>query len=221
MLKRFYAFWVVLCLCVGVLLSNISYAKGTEKLSINKQGIKVWTQQIKDNPMMHYRAETTLNTSIENAVGLILDTDRGKTWIPYVTDIQVIDRDDAAGEFVIYIKFDFPFPLNDRDLVVKGKMSKNNKGQMIVKNTAIKDPRVPLKNNVIRITHYEGDWVLTKLSAKQVKVSTSGFADPAGSIPTSFVNTFVEQQPYQMLQRMKQYVKTVKYSSDDLPSALR
>lgn len=62
---------------------------------------------------------------------------------------------------------------------------------------------------------------MTKLGAKQVKVTTSGFADPAGSIPTSFVNTFVEQQPYQMLQKMKQQIKTVNYVSKDLPSILK
>ena len=94
---------------------------------------------------------------------------------------------------------DFPFPLNDRDLVIQGNYRKDSNGRIIIKNKAINDLRVPIKNNVIRITHYEGDWIMTKLGAKQVKVTTSGFADPAGSIPTSFVNTFVEQQPYQML----------------------
>ena len=62
---------------------------------------------------------------------------------------------------------------------------------------------------------------MTKLSAKQVKVTSSGFADPAGAIPTSFVNTFVEQQPYQMLQKMKQQIKTVSYTAKDLPSILK
>ncbi len=55
----------------------------------------------------------------------------------------------------------------------------------------------------MRLTHYEGDWTFQKLGANRVKVSTYGYADPAGSIPTSFVNMFVQQQPYQMLQKMK------------------
>ena len=171
--------------------------------------------------MLEYRAETVLDTTLENATGLILDVERGKKWVPYMSDIQVIERDDKAGEFIIYCRMDFPFPLYDRDIVIQGNYRKDSNGRIIIKNKAINDPRVPIKNNVIRITHYEGDWIMTKLGAKQVKVTTSGFADPAGSIPTSFVNTFVEQQPYQMLQKMKQQIKTVNYTAKDLPSILK
>ena len=220
MSKHLTAFFMLLCI-TSLFISPATYAKSKERLGINKQGIKVWTYQTKDNPMLEYRAETTLNTTLENATGLILDVERGKKWIPYMSDIQVIERDDKAGEFIIYCRIDFPFPLNDRDVVIQSNYRKDSYGRIIIKNKAINDPRVPIKNNVIRISDYEGDWIMTKLSAKQVKVTTSGFADPAGAIPTSFVNTFVEQQPYQMLQRMKDQVKAVNYTLKDLPSVLK
>ena len=220
MSKHLTAFFMLLCI-TSLFISPATYAKSKERLGINKQGIKVWTYQTKDNPMLEYRAETTLNTTLENATGLILDVERGKKWIPYMSDIQVIERDDKAGEFIIYCRMDFPFPLNDRDVVIQGNYRKDSYGRIIINNKAINDPRVPIKNNVIRISDYEGDWIVTKLSAKQVKVTTSGFADPAGAIPTSFVNTFVEQQPYQMLQRMKDQVKAVNYTLKDLPSVLK
>ena len=41
------------------------------------------------------------------------------------------------------------------------------------------------------------------MANNKVKVTTSGHANPEGSIPTSVVNLLVEQQPYQMLQKMK------------------
>lgn len=44
---------------------------------------------------------------------------------------------------------------------------------------------------------------LFKIRPTKVKVSTSGFANPEGSIPLSVSNMFVRQQPYQMLQKMK------------------
>ena len=67
---------------------------------------------------------------------------------------------------------------------------------------------------------YQGDWTFQKLANNKVKVSTYGYANPEGSIPLKFVNLFVEQQPYQMLQKMK--TELGKSSSVPvLPEALR
>ena len=53
-----------------------------------------------------------------------------------------------------------------------------------------------------------------------MKVSTYGYADPEGSIPLSAVNLFVEQQPYQMLLKMKnELAKPRNYAA--LPVTLR
>lgn len=220
MLNRLKTMTLVLLTSVTLAVS-ITHAKTTEKLALNKQGIKVWTYQTANNPVMQYRAETILDTTLENAVGLVLDIEYGKKWIPYVSDLKIVERSNDGGQFVMYMQMDFPFPLADRDLVVQGKISKEKDGKIIIKNQAIKDSRIPVKSNIVRIHHYEGDWIFQQLDPQQVKVTTSGFADPAGAIPTSFVNSFVQQQPYQMLQRMKEQVKTPRYTVKDLPPLLR
>lgn len=199
-----------------LLLSPLAYA---EKLAINKNGIKVWTYQVSGNPMLQYRAETILNTSLENAVGLILDTERSKKLVPNVGDIQVIERDDKAGKFIFYMTLDFPFPLSDRDLIVEGNLSRSG-NKVVFRNQSIVDARAPNAGKHIRITNYKGDWTFQKIDANHVKVSTSGFADPAGAIPISFVNSFVQQQPYSMLQLMKKQVTQTNYTLKDLPSIL-
>ncbi|MBF6865536.1 hypothetical protein HN302_20350, partial [Acinetobacter baumannii] len=38
--------------------------------------------------------------------------------------VQMLSQDEKKGEFTLYMVLDFPFPLKDRDVVVKGKMSK-------------------------------------------------------------------------------------------------
>ena len=50
---------------------------------------------------------------------------------------------------------DFPFPLKDRDVVVKGKMSKAANGVVTIKNTAISG-NYPIQPDVVRLTRYEG-----------------------------------------------------------------
>ena len=194
---------MIFLLC-AVVLGTIAQAKpvGTPKLSIDKNNIKVWTYQDQQNLVFLYKAETTYHAPIENAVSLILDIEHAVQWVPYMGSIKVLSRDDKKGEFTLYMVLDFPFPLKDRDLIVQGKMIKQANGQISIKNKAIQTG-YPLNPNYVRFTDYQGDWTFQKLANNQVKVSTYGYANPEGSIPLTFVNMFVQQQPYQMLQKMK------------------
>ena len=189
------------------------------KLSMNKNNIKVWTYQNSQNPVFLYKAETIYDTPLEKAVGLILDVDHAVQWVPYMGSVKVLSRDDKKGEFLLYMVHDFPFPLKDRDLVVQGKMVKDAQGVISIKNKAI-DKGYAKNPDYVRLTHYEGDWSFQKLANNKVKVSTYGYANPEGSIPLTFVNMFVQQQPYQMLQKMKLELAQ-RSSIPALPEALR
>jgi ribosome-associated toxin RatA of RatAB toxin-antitoxin module len=211
---------MIVLLC-AVVLGAIAQAKSVEnaKLSIDKNNIKVWTYQNEQNPVFLYKAETTYHAPIENAVSLILDVEQAVQWVPYMGSIKVLSRDDQKGDFTLYMVLDFPFPLKDRDLVVQGKMIKAANGQIIIKNKAIQST-YPLNPNYVRLTDYQGDWTFQKLAKNKVKVSTSGYANPEGSIPLTFVNMFVQQQPYQMLQKMKDQLNT-QQNFLPLPAALQ
>ena len=194
---------MILMACTVALLATVQAKPAdTAKLSIHKNNIKVWTYQNSQNPVFLYKAETTYDTPFEKAVGLILDVDHAVKWVPYICSIKVLSRDDKKGEFLLYMVLDFPFPLKDRDLVVQGKMLKDAQGIISIKNKAV-DKGYAKNPDYVRLTHYEGDWTFQKLANNKVKVSTSGYANPEGSIPLSFVNMFVQQQPYQMLLKMK------------------
>ncbi|MBV6572573.1 hypothetical protein JL980_06210, partial [Acinetobacter baumannii] len=79
----------------------------------------------------------------------------------------------------------------------------------------------PIQPDVVRLTRYEGDWTFQKLANNTVKVTTSGYADPAGAIPLSFVNMVVHQQPYQKVLKMKREVINPIYEQHKLPKILK
>lgn len=172
------------------------------KLSLDKNNIKVWTYQDASNPVLSYKAETILDYPMDRAIALILDVTHTAQWAPNVAQVELLSRDDRTGEFTLYMILDFPFPLKDRDMLISGKMSKDRNGIVTIKNKALSQGKA-LNANYIRLTHYEGDWTFQKLADNKVKVTTSGFANPEGAVPFSVTNLLVQQQPYQMLQKMK------------------
>lgn len=207
------------CVVSALSLTTQAALPNNAKLSLNKNNIKVWTYKDTNSPVLSYKAETTLDVPMERAVSLVLDINHAAEWVPNVGKAEVLTRDDKKGDFTIYMVLDFPFPLKDRDMIVKGHMSKDANGIVTVKNSAIQQGK-PLSSNYVRLKDYSGDWVFQKLSANKVKVTTSGHANPEGSIPMSVVNLLVEQQPYQMLQKMKsELAKNKKYPA--LPEILK
>ena len=190
------------CVVSAICLATHAALPSNAKLSLNKNNVKVWTFKDANSSVLSYKAETTFDAPIEKAVALVLDVNNTPKWVPNVAKAEVLSRDDKKGEFSIYMVLDFPFPLKDRDMVVKGSMSKDATGTIYIKNTAVQQGKA-INPDYIRLKEYSGDWTFQKLGANKVKVITSGHANPEGAIPASVINLLVEQQPYQLLQKMK------------------
>lgn len=202
------------------LLITQSTSAEQARLKINKQNIKVWTYQMSRNPAASYKAETVFNVPLERAVALIMDVERAQQWVPYMGKISILNRDDQAGEFLLHVVMDLPFPLKDRDLIIQSKITRERNGTVNIRNRGMADSRFS-QPDYIRLQDYQGDWTFQRLGANKVKVTTMGYVNPEGSLPISFMNMFVEQQPYQMLKIMRSELERPMYINAKLPVAIQ
>ncbi len=188
------------------------------KLSIDRDGVKVWTFKKPNNPIMNFRATTVLESTLSGAIALVMDVDRSAEWAPYTGEVMILDSYEQAGTFSFRMNLNFPFPLSNRDLVVACRLTQAADGIVSIKNKSVEDPRAPVRPNFIRIKNYEGLWQFkphgTSATGKPlVEVTVSGFADPNGIVPLGIVNLFVKEQPFQMLRNMQKYVQAAKYQN--------
>ncbi|MCX0329594.1 START domain-containing protein [Acinetobacter radioresistens] len=209
-----------ICLMLLSLLITQSTSAEQARLKINKQNIKVWTYQTSRNPAASYKAETVFNVPLERAVALIMDVERAQQWVPYMGKISILNRDDQAGEFLLHVVMDLPFPLKDRDLIIQSKITRERNGTVNIRNRGMADSRFS-QPDYIRLQDYQGDWTFQRLGANKVKVTTMGYVNPEGSLPISFMNMFVEQQPYQMLKIMRSELERPMYINAKLPVAIQ
>ncbi len=205
-----------------VLLSTLAlvssaFAEATpQKLVVDRDGVKVWTYKEDGNPTKNFRASTILDSTLVGAVAVVMDTEHTAEWAPYTGKALILDRNDQSGVFTLRMDLDFPFPLKDRDVVISGRLSQAADGVVTIKNDITTDARAPVRDKFIRIEHYAGLWQFKPLpknasGKSQVEVTVSGYADPNGMLPKGIVNMFVQEQPFEMLRNMKNYVKAAKY----------
>lgn len=183
------------------------------KLAINKNGIKVWTYQVPNNPAFNYRATMTVNSSLNALVALANDRTAATKWVPYARQIDVIDDLDKKGNYRMRLEMNMPFPIQDRDMVIQGQLNQQSDGTVVLANKSIIDPRAPVRSGLVRVPAYEGTWQFRPLGNNQVQVTVNGYADPGGSIPIAFANLMVQQQPYEMLMNMRKLLNTGAYKN--------
>jgi hypothetical protein len=211
--------YLVLLMLSGLGITSVAAAENptvvqrieATKPAIDKHGVKVWTYQTTGNPAFNYRATTTMNGSVSSIVAAILDTDYLSSWVPYTRKVDVLKRDEQNGTFILRMELDFPFPLKDRDVVVFSKLTQATDGTVTLMNRSTTDARAPARADMVRISHYEGSWIVRPLGKGRSEVVTTGYADPGGILPLPVVNMFVQQQPYDMLQIMQKIVQSPRY----------
>ncbi len=194
------------------LVTSSAYALDNSAISaqapaINRDGVKVWTYKEQGNPAVSYQASVTLNTSLNNTIALITNHKTAAEWAPYVGKIEVISPLNAEGVMIYRMELDLPFPMTDRDVVIKSQLRQRNTGEVWLESTTITDARAPERSGLVRVKHYQGSWQLRPLKNNQLEVTTNGYADLGGAIPLSFSNLFVKQQPYQMLVNLRRYLQ--------------
>ncbi|MDP2225918.1 MAG: START domain-containing protein [Moraxellaceae bacterium] len=188
------------------------------ELARDRGGIKVWTTTIPDYPIRGFRAVTVVKSSLSGVVNLILDTDNAGRWAYRTTRIDVLSRNDEEGTFVIRADTDFPWPLTDRDVVLSGAVSQDEKTRVVtIRSISVESAQYPHRAGFVRMPDMEGVWVLRPLPGGQVEVSMTGRANPGGSIPGSIVNLIIHETPYMTLRGLREAVRDERYQRSVQP----
>ena len=107
--------------CFVVLLSSpIIQAEGEaawKEVAIDR-GVTVWSRDGLDRMLPELRAQGKIYGELFHAMAVILDNERSPEWVPNCTESREIKRLDARTTWV-YSVTDSPWPVSDRDTVVK------------------------------------------------------------------------------------------------------
>jgi START domain len=209
---------IVLLSALTVFSYTLADTAHQDKISIDRDGVKVWTFKKPNNPIMNFRATTVLESTLSGAVALVMDVDRSVEWAPYTGTVMILDPYEPGEAFSFRMNLNFPFPLSNRDVVLVSRLAQTADGVVTIKNKAVEDPRAPVRSNFIRIKNYEGLWQFKPLGKSAsgqplVEATVSGFADPNGNLPIGIANLFVKEQPFKMLRNMQKYVQAEKYQN--------
>ena len=196
-----------------LLLLATTGASATEReLARDCKGVKVWTRDEPGFPISAFKAVTVVDSSLSGLVSLIMDTDRINLWAYRIMRIEVLARDDVASTFVIRTETDFPWPLTNRDVVLAGQVSQDEKSRTVtVRSRSTPAGQYPSHPDFLRMPEMIGDWIFRPLGGGKVEVTMIGRANPAGNIPYGVVNLIIHETPYQTLIGLRKIIGQERY----------
>jgi len=196
------------------------------KLHKNSDGIKSYTRAIQGSSFYECKGVAVMNAKIELLAEIIRDIDNYPRWFANCKEVKILKKFSPDNMF-IYFVYDTPWPVQDRDLVVKTRAErdwKNGFANIFVEpNTTYK---YPISDDYVRISELGIIFKLVYLSREETEITMIFKVDPAGDVPASLANLVTKNHPYKTLSGMKKVLNDPHYvnlgkKSVDRPNVIK
>ena len=203
MLKR------ILLLCL-LLQTTLAFADDGWKLSAEKDGIKIYTRPVANSNIRAVRVDCSLPVRQAQLVYVILDIDHCHDWLYHNKLCKLVKRV-SPFDLYYYAEVNAPWPAQNRDYITHLMVSQNAKTKIVTIDAFSAPDMLPVKPNIVRVTHSVDKWTIYPYENNAIKVSYELEVDPSGSVPVWLVNLFATQGPMETFQRLKIQLQKKEY----------
>ncbi len=186
---------------VIVLLFAVSFASDWT-LEIEEQGVRVFTKAVEGEPIKATRAIADFDADPERLLEILSDPSQSMKWMDRVSLSKMV-RKINENSFIVYNQISLPWPMDDRDLVVKVDVKRE--GEKIIMSMKNAPSEYPQQEGIIRMPKYTGTWVLEPLPGGRSLVTSESFSTVGGSIPNWLLGGAVESAKETMV-NLREYL---------------
>lgn len=184
-----------------------------------ENGIEVSRREFQGEGLYEFRGIGDVKSSIPKILALLVDVKRMPEWVDGCTESQLLERffpkhsEDLAGSYQVeYGVQSVPWPLTDRDYILKSTLSfqlGNGKiqDQVFLKSVTVPHKAKPVVEDLVRITKMTTEIRLTRVSDHVTEMEFRALVDPAGWIPDWIVNLVSRDVPYKTLEKVRAIMK--------------
>ena len=190
-------------LTTSILISIISLTSFSAEweLEKNKDGIKVYTRDVSGSDIKEYKAYATIKADRLAIARVLTRVGDYQNWMPNVEKSRMIKQVNSTS-LIVHYTVDMPWPIDNRDIVLDLSLTTDNEnGVSIVKMKANLSAYEEIPG-YIRMKKASGYWKLTS-NGDYTDIVYQFHAEPGGSLPTSVINMFIVDGPYDAIQALQ------------------
>jgi START domain len=178
-----------------------------------KGGVKVYYRKTSD--VYELKLVTSIKSTASGLIKLLSEVEHYPEWGYKVAESRQISQT-SESESVYYSRLDFPWPLDDRDIVMHNRVQQDPTTGRIVATSVAKPANLPEKTGVIRIQNAKTTWTIVPGSGGWLYVEYYIYSDPGGSLPDWLVNMAIDVGPRETIKNIREFVGQPKYQTAKL-----
>ncbi|MDO8969217.1 MAG: START domain-containing protein [Saprospiraceae bacterium] len=178
-----------------------------------KEGVKVYYR--KTSEIHELKLVTSLKVSLSGLVTLLSEVENYPKWGYKVSESRELKKV-SANETYYYSKLDFPWPLDDRDVVVRSSIVQDPVSRRVTATSISYPDYLPSNKGVIRMRNAKTTWTLVPGQGGWTYVEYFISSDPGGSLPDWLVNMAIDVGPRETIKNMRSFVRQDKYQTAKL-----
>ncbi len=195
----------------ALIFINLSYAQETEwQLKRETKQLKVYTRNIAETGIKELKITTQFEASLNSIVALLNDVPANTDWV-YSSKVAKITEKLAPNDMYYYSVSDFPWPLQDRDLIVHSVIEQDPDSKVVTSTSYSAKEKYPLQKGIVRVTIFDSKWIFTPLPGGKVNIEYTVKTDPGGNIPVFLTNMFIDRGPVATMKKMREMLEIPKY----------
>lgn len=204
----------IFLLFLFLLTCNFLSAQNWE-LKKDKGGIKVYVREQKDSDIKELKFTTYVNASMQTIASVLTHVEGYDIWSYGCYGSRVVKRI-SDSENYYYCKVDFPWPFDNRDLVLHSKIWQDKKSLALHSKSSSVHWMEKEHEEFVRIKKAEINWVFTPMENGRVRVDYSLNSDPGGNIPAWMINLAADQGPLKTMLKFKEMLELERYKNSKL-----
>lgn len=181
----------------------------------NKNGIIVFTRELKGSDVEEYLGKVELEASLSQIVSLLTDP-RACDYI-YHSCLEMAALSGSTQKSIIYIRNGAPWPVASRDVVTERTLNQNPKSKVVTLRFQKTDAVMKASPaGVVRMESLVSNWRIIPVSPGKVMIEYQAHFEPGGSVPKSILNLVITNTPFNSLANIKKAVGEGKFKDTKL-----
>ncbi|MEZ4925399.1 MAG: hypothetical protein R3A50_03920 [Saprospiraceae bacterium] len=206
-------FWTVLMLFLFSVSGIRSQDADKWVYKGEKSNIKIYHQETEG--LLHIKLTMSVKVPLAGILSLFSDISTYPEWA-YKLDHAYEVKRVSDMEWYYYAKYDFPWPLEDRDIILHSKASQNPSTKALTIVNTPQPDYLPVKKGVQRIRNTTTKWLFVPSNSGWVYVEQQISTDSAQGVPDWLVNLTADTGPRETAKGVRRVLSTDRFQNATL-----
>jgi hypothetical protein len=201
---------------VGAILTGSAQAEDTNGWQTvhEERGILVSTREEEGRDLPSFRGQAKLNAPVLQLLAILLDDSRSSEWAKGADETTILRSVDARTQ-IIYARSHQPWPVKDRDVVMKRTVDVLKPSEVFRVHLVCVPNEKPKVDGAVRVRTCETTFLLHAIDATHTSIDYRVNADPGGQNPAWIVKMASKSIPLDTLTGLRKQAQRTRGAYDE------